>query len=174
MAERVRPDDVLDVVGEQEAVGGFAEEHIEVVGPEVGHHLIELTLRERGAHQHQILELSGEPSGRLFLGAWPACSLTFLLPFTPLLKAGDEYAGEVAPVKTKDIEPALALTECAIVDRLGVELSVQPAHDSRPDDAVDLAGTRPVSQPVERVQSRVACREWRDGAMALLAGAIAG
>ena len=68
---------------------------------------------------------------------------------------------KVFAVVTEDLELAFALLHGRVVDAIGIELLVDPAHDADFCDAIDFAGARPVGQPVQGVQGRVAGREPR-------------
>src|SRR5204862_3195160 len=59
-AQRVWPDCFLYIGRQQKAIGALAAEEGEVIGPDVDHHLAELPLRDRGAHDRELLELTAE------------------------------------------------------------------------------------------------------------------
>ena len=81
-AESARADHVLLVVGEQHAVGAFVDEDVEVVEPEIGHHLFELAFAVDGAQQLGLHQFVGDDRLRVVHGL----QRFFLLG----IKAGEE------------------------------------------------------------------------------------
>ena len=52
----VRPDGLLDVRGRVDSIEPLVHEDVEVVEPELGHHLAKLVVGERRAHQGRLRE----------------------------------------------------------------------------------------------------------------------
>jgi len=63
--------------------------------------------------------------------------------------------GEVAAVILEDVKPALPLSPTVVVDPIGRELAVDPAHDALGDHARHVAGSGPVREAVQGVERRV-------------------
>ncbi len=55
-----------------------------------------------------------------------------------------------------------ALVESCVIDAFGMQLLVNPLFEAHLTDSFDVAGTRAVSQPIERVQSGLVCGELGD------------
>src|SRR5213594_3640286 len=63
--------------------------------------------------------------------------------------------GEVAAVVREDVEPTLSLGQTIVVDPIGRQLAVDPAHHPLRSHAWYVAGSRPVRQAVQGVERRV-------------------
>lgn len=83
-----------------------------------------------------------------------ACHLALHPP--PLLERVGVACGQLLAVVFQQPERALPLGDAVIAHALGLELPLDPAQHAEPGDAVDLAGPRPVSEAVQRVQRGVA------------------
>ena len=60
LAQSVRTNHVALVAGDQVAVGAFADEHVEVVEPEIGHHFLQLAVAVDGAQQFAFDQFFGD------------------------------------------------------------------------------------------------------------------
>src|SRR6266487_864096 len=69
------------------------------------------------------------------------------------------HGGEVAAVVLEDVEPTLSLGQAVVVDPIGRQLVVDPAHHPLRSHAWYVAGSRPVRQAVQGVERRVLRRE---------------
>src|SRR6266481_2771498 len=61
-AECPRPDRFLYIGRQQEAIGALADEHVEMIGPKIDHHLSELSLGQRGTYDGKLLQLTAQLS----------------------------------------------------------------------------------------------------------------
>ena len=151
-----------------------------MVGPEVDHHFLQLALREGCADHGELLELAGETPGLtpwpLDLSPWPLG----LTPWPPLRVAErgnagevphhgvgplslaartlriDVEPGEIVPAVAEEVEAPLALGQTGVVDVLGRELLIDPAHHPALRHAVHVARAGPVGEAVQRVDRGVA------------------
>ena len=165
LAERVRPDCFLDVGRGEEAVGALPEEDVEVVGPEVHHHFLELALRQRGPHDGELLELAREPPRAQRFGCLVGGvgrRTRHAVRAQALLASAlcfEVEPGQVVPAQAEKGELPLTLGEHGVVDVAGVELLIDPVHHPDPHDAIDLAGARAVGEAVQDVVGGIAPRE---------------
>ena len=136
-----------------------------MVGPEVDHHLVQLSLGEGGAHDRQVRELAAEATlplrHRVLVRSLRAVRAGGALALATFTLRVEVQLGQIATVVVEDVEGPLALGECVIINLGGGELPVDPLHHARGRDAVDLSRAGTVGEAVERVQSRVARRENR-------------
>src|SRR5207249_17754 len=75
--------------------------------------------------------------------------------FPPLALRLGVHRGEVAAVILEDVKPALPLSPTVVIDPIGRELAVDPAHYALGDHARHVAGSRPVREAVQGVERRV-------------------
>ena len=73
------PDHILLVVRQQQSLGTFADENVEVIEPEIGHHFLELALAVDRAHQLGLGQLLDDHSGGIFM----ASRVSFCFGFMP-------------------------------------------------------------------------------------------
>ena len=64
LSERVWPDRVTIIRSQQPAIGAFAREHVEMVGPKINHHFLQLPLAVNRAKYPRHLQLAGQELGR--------------------------------------------------------------------------------------------------------------
>ena len=86
LAERMRTNHIALIAGHQHSVESLFHEHIEVVEPEVGHHLIQLPLAVDGAQNFRLHQLAHHYDRRIVHGEQGflllrAQSFEKLLPF---------------------------------------------------------------------------------------------
>src|SRR5437879_9643475 len=77
------------------------------------------------------------------------------LALAPLPLRCGVHGGEVAAVVPEDVEPTLSLRQTVVVDPIGRELAVDPAHHALRGHAWYVAGSGPVRQAVQGVERRV-------------------
>src|SRR5213595_3330167 len=77
------------------------------------------------------------------------------LALPPLPLRCGVHGGEVAAVVPEDVEPTLSLGQTVVVDPIGRELAVNPAHHPLRSHAWYVAGSGPVRQAVQGVERRV-------------------
>ena len=163
-AERPWPDRFLDIGRQQKPVGSLAHKDVEVVRPEVDHHLAQLALRDGRADDRELLQLAAELAellhrsraahagriagrGRLAL---QALALLHRIAIAPR---------EVRAIVVEDLEFPLARRETGIGNVIRIELLLDPAHHPDLGDAVGFAGASAVRQPIQRMERRIARRQ---------------
>ncbi len=77
------------------------------------------------------------------------------LALAPLPLRCGVQGGEVAAVVPEDVEPTLSLGQTVVVDPIGRQLAVDPAHHPLRSHAWYVAGSRPVRQAVQGVERGV-------------------
>ena len=169
LPERARAERLLDVGRREHPIGALAEEHVEVIDPEVDHDLAQLASGERGTHYGELLHLPGEPAAHLLLLAallgWRGQAvhrgLSGALPLTlpPLLARRGVQAGKVPRVVAQDAERGGPRGHQSIVDLVGGELAVDPVHHAARRRRVYLSRPRAVGEAVESVQCGVVRRQ---------------
>ena len=138
-----------------------------MIRPEIDHHLSQLPLGQRGANDGELLQLATQlaelPHRALdFVGAHRVLRLSKLpLHALALALRVTVALGEVPPVIVEDLERVLALLEQLVIEVIRIELPFDPGHHAVARHAVHLAGTRPVSQTIQGMQSGVARRHRR-------------
>src|SRR5438132_14112734 len=83
------------------------------------------------------------------------------LALPPLPLRCGVHGGEVAAVVPEDVEPALSLRQTVVIDLIGRELVVDPAHHPFRSHAWYVAGSGPVRQAVQGGERRVLRGEGR-------------
>ena len=160
LAHRAGANGVLDVVGCEEAIGALGEVDVEVIGPEVYHDLEQLPLGERRPDDRQVGEFACEapaPLGdRIRLGlVGHRVGHGGQLALPPLALRLGIQRGEVPAVILQDVKPALPLSPTVVIDPIGRELAVDPAHYALGDHPRHVAGSGPVGEAVQGVERRV-------------------
>src|SRR5438132_778379 len=117
-------------------------------------------LGERGADDGQVGEFAreapaalGDRARRILVGHGVGPRSQFALAPLPL-RCG-VHGSEVAAVVPEDVEPTLSLRQTVVVDPIGRELAVDPAHHPLRGHAWYVAGSGPVRQAVQGVERRV-------------------
>src|SRR6266853_4167147 len=77
------------------------------------------------------------------------------LALPPLALRLGVQSGQVAAVVLEDVEPTLSLGQTVVVDLVGSELVVDPAHHALRRHAWYVAGSGPVREAVQGVERRV-------------------
>ena len=148
-AEQMRPDRLLDIGAGPQPVELLADEDVEVIEPEFGEQLLELA---------RALDRPHEPRRDCFADDELQAAGALLLLFGRRLGAGlepdarpvfDEQLRRRHPQRDELRHPLVELRRHG--DRGGVELLVNPAIDTRLGDPVEVAGPRPVAEPVADV-----------------------
>ncbi len=163
---------MLDVVGQQEAIGALTHEHVEVIDPEVHHHFLELPLGHHGPHHGELLEFPRQAAptqhlGRLVGRVGPlthgGVGAGVQLPLAARALLVEVGGGEVLARYAQQRERALALCQEMIVEVVGIELLVDPAQRAHRREAIDVAGPRAVREPIEGVECGIAGGERLSG-----------
>ncbi len=138
-----------------------------MIRPEIDHHLTQLPLRQRSAHDGELLQLAtqlanlshraGHSVGRD--GVTRPTKLA-LHPLALALRVAVALR-EVPTVIVEDLERVFASLERLVIDVIRIELPFDPAHDAVARHAIHLAGARPVGQTIQGMQSGVARRHRR-------------
>ena len=157
---------MLDVIGREEAIGALGKVDVEVIGPEVHHDLVQLSLGERGADHCQVGEFAREAPAALGDGArgilvGHRVGRGGQLALPPLALGCGVHGGEVAAVVLEDLELPFPLGETVVVDSIDRELAIDPPHHALGGDARHLAGSGPVGEAVQCVECRVPRGEGR-------------
>src|SRR6266571_552688 len=115
---------MLDVIRCEKTVCALPEEHVEMVGPEVDHYLVQLALGDGGAHDRELGKLAGESATTLLERAGRLIGRRVGLALPPLPLRLDVQPRQVAAVVVEEAELALSRGAVAVGDLLGRELAV--------------------------------------------------
>ena len=166
-AQRAWPDGLLDIRRQKEAIGPFADKDIEMIRPEIDHDFSQLALRQRGAHDRELLQLATELTkfshrSRDPVGSHRVARLGQLpLHALPLALRVTIPQREILPVIVEDLESVLPVFKRLLIDAIGIELPFDPPHHAAVRHTVHLAGTRPIRQAIQRVERGVVRRHRR-------------
>jgi hypothetical protein len=155
LAEGVRPDGGLLVVGDHPLHRPLARVHVEVIEPEVHHHFLELPLREHGAGELGRLQLDRD-AGRPPL---ERCDLAnFLLAHLARLRLGEKLGIRLG-IAVKEIGHAhgqgrkglKGCFEAIIRDAAGIELTVDIGGEADLPHALEIPRARAIAEAIQHV-----------------------